>query len=561
MMTKSTKCFVFASMLFTLFLVLVVARPIASFAQVSVNVEQDEPVYRDLEKLIAHGLIKKVIVGQKPYSRREIARMLAEALYYFQEEKAQYSETSSDYIEGILKKLQQEYREELIQLGALKGKSQFFSLHALPSVELDYLGTISPSRTIPNNGIGSIDAQINPLLNNRQGRRLVDGQNLGLETEHWFRLSNHFAVLAQPRLQLAFLRDSDQGDHGVYLENLYGKFYVKNFEIQIGRDQLFWGQGQDAGLLLSNNSRSLDMIKISNDEPFFFPWVFRYMGANKFSFFYADLGPERVYPNPYFVGYKWSLQPLSFFEIGAAVITLGGGEGGPEASLGERVRDVLPFLGSGSSVQISDKMAGVDWRFRIPPARGLEIYGEFIFDDWHNPFKKTKQFFWEDAGYVFGLYAPRLDKAGNVDLRLEYHRTGRRHYQHGQFLSGWTLNQNIMGDPLGPNAQGFYVNLRWDSTKHDLFTFAAAYESRSNDLFVGVAEPEFHFEKLEDRTDERRYRGSFHWQHEVIDFPLRLWTQFSYERVSNFNFVSGQDRNNFLAQVGFKFYLDRWTRF
>src|SRR5690606_21122954 len=54
-----------------------------SLAQVSVNVDTLDPVYRDVDKLVSHGLVKKIIMGQRPFSRREIARITAEALVQF----------------------------------------------------------------------------------------------------------------------------------------------------------------------------------------------------------------------------------------------------------------------------------------------------------------------------------------------------------------------------------------------------------------------------------------------------------------------------------------------
>ncbi|HKY62453.1 MAG TPA: capsule assembly Wzi family protein, partial [bacterium] len=362
---------------FPLLILPLLLAPAVAWPQASVNVSTLDPVYRDIDKLVAHGLIKKIVMGQKPFSRREIARLTKEAMYYWQTKKEKASPGSVDYVETILARLKRDYAEELVQLDALPGEKPAVSAHLIEKAELDLTMTNSPSEAIPPLlPLGGIDAVINPMLDYRQGRRLVQGVNLGLETNHWLRASNYFAMLFKPRFQIGQGPAEDENRFDVL--NLYGKFLIKNFEIEVGRDNLFYGQGKDAGLLLSANPRGLDMIKISNDEPFFFPWVFKYMGAQKLSFFYSDLGPEQFFPNSYLVGYKWSMEVNSFFEFGLYLATMSGGEGSPDASFGDRVLDIFPFgqVTGSDQVQIGNKFAGFDLRFRIPPARGMELYLE-----------------------------------------------------------------------------------------------------------------------------------------------------------------------------------------
>jgi hypothetical protein len=277
------------------------------------------------------------------------------------------------------------------------------------------------------------------------------------------------------------------------------------------------------------------------------------------TFFYSDLGPEQNFPHAYLTGYKWSIEPVSFIELGGYLAVQSGGEGSPQASLGDRVLDVFPFTQvSNNQIQIGNKFGGIDFRFRIPPAQGLEIYLEMAFDDIHNEFQPN---FVDDAGYVLGFYAPRLNRSGRWDLRLELHHTGIRYYRHSQFTSGWTLNNLFLGDPLGPDANAIYLNSHWDFTAKNQLSFAAAFESRSNDFYVGVGEVLDRFEKVQDNPEERRLRWMGEWYHRMAEFPLDFRVRFGYERVFNFNFVEGSDRNNFLGEMLFRINFDQWTRF
>ena len=49
------------------------------FAQASAYVPNLDPAYAELDALIASGLIREVLVGQRPYSRMTFARMVREA--------------------------------------------------------------------------------------------------------------------------------------------------------------------------------------------------------------------------------------------------------------------------------------------------------------------------------------------------------------------------------------------------------------------------------------------------------------------------------------------------
>src|SRR5918996_3863358 len=96
----------------------------------SVTVPIEEPVYRRIDKLVAFGLIKTQMIGQRPYVRAEIARLIAEAMENypafaarFREDSGQSFEESAKrlkdkvFVDKILKRLKSDYRDELIQLG------------------------------------------------------------------------------------------------------------------------------------------------------------------------------------------------------------------------------------------------------------------------------------------------------------------------------------------------------------------------------------------------------------------------------------------------------------
>ena len=340
------------------------------------------------------------------------------------------------------------------------------------------------------------------------------------------------------------------------LQNLYASVAFGNIEVQLGRDNLAWGQGRDAGLLISDNARGMDMIKISTGRPLTLPWLLRLLGPSKFSLFVARLGSQRFLPNSYMVGYKVSISPHRQLEAGFTFTSEAGGTGAPPASLAERIADPLLFVDlvflTSSDFEFSDKRAGFDIRLRIPEARGLELFAESVFDDIRQA--NLKGMFTQDAGYVVGAYLPRLVDSGRLDVTLEYHFVGIKLYRHKDFRSGHTLDRILIGDELESAGRAGYMEVNWDVSARDLITVEAAYEARSADDYrVIIEDPARSIPlqsiKIRSNPQERRYRSVMSWSHWLEGRPFLIKTSIGYERANTFAFQPGRNRNNVIGEL------------
>ncbi|MBF0491892.1 MAG: hypothetical protein HQM15_03845 [Deltaproteobacteria bacterium] len=537
-MTKKLCC------LFALLFSFLVSSTSKAIDYASPNVSLLDPYYRDVEKLISFGLIDIYISGQKPYSRTEFSRLTAEAESHLDRLK---NEEEKEVVENILKRLKKEFPSE----------KDFYDIRFLHQLKFSNVLTNSTPR-FTTASADSIDSEINPILSYQEGRHFVKGAQSAFESQHWINISPYFNIFIEPRFQFQYPAEDVDPENKIFLQNFQAKGVYKNLSLSVGRQALIYGQGKNGGLLLSSNPRSLDMFQLSNESPFFLPWIFKYLGPNKISFFLADLGPAQNFSGAYLAGYKWSLKPWSFFELGAALMVHSGGENSPEGSFRQRFGDLFPFsqaLLGGSQNDIGNKMGGLDFRLRIPQLRNSELYGEMIFDDTHS---RLDTMFIQDAGYLGGIYIPRLNRQGTLDLRLEYSRTGVRFYTHGQFSSGLTENGNILGSNLGRDAQSLSLSSNWDINSLHTLAFQLDYENRSNDVYAYITDPDAHFVKTTNLPNEERYRFGTEWQYRPLENPFSLSTKLSYERVKNFNFSSGDSRNNFLGSVTLNFNFDQW---
>jgi hypothetical protein len=186
----------------------------------------------------------------------------------------------------------------------------------------------------------------------------------------------------------------------------------------------------------------------------------------------------------------------------------------------------------------------------LPFLRNLEIYSEFYFDDFD--LVDIPKSFTQDGGMLFGAYLARLDDKGSWNLRVEGRKTSSILYKHGIWNTGWTENGFVLGDPLGPDADSLSVFLH--KTNNDLltqFSWIGALERVDSDIYSGGGSAVGRI-KTTDGPPEIRFRTLFSASHALSN----LWTlsgSLGYERIKDFNFIRGDDKNGFLAQVSMDF--------
>jgi hypothetical protein len=526
-----------------------------AFGGSSPNVPIDNHVYRDIDKLVSAGLIKDAIYGQRPWSRNEIARMIAEARRRLTEKGIIIPDGRDSGIAmmagDILERLEGEYHDEITEKGAVR-------FHPMEEISIDNSFLNSPFREAPeNNDLGSIKAEINPLVSYGEGRHYADGGTFALESVHWARPSKCFSIYARPRFEVLAHR-AGSAEVNVRVQTLYGKFALGNLEMEVGRDSLIWGFGEHGGVLASNNARNLDMIKISNDSPFVHPWFFKRLGPSKYTFFVANLGPEYVLKNAYLYGAAASFKPTAFLEIGFEHQLTVGGEGSPSVNLTSMIREFLFIRGNSGVPQESiDNREGMNIRVQIPRLHHAVIYTEGVFEDF------GRESFWpqftQQMGFLSGLYFPLLTADGSNDLRIEYENSPGIYGRHGLYASGLTENNILRGSELGPDGQAVHVSWRHLFPSGVQLRGEAHYENRDSDIYAQTLTSRNEGDKVFssiDNPNEHRFRiaSSLDWR---FNSRWIIRPQFGYERVWNYDFDTRVNRNNFLGAISLRWFPGR----
>lgn len=512
----------------------------------SATVAPGEAVYDDLERLGALGLLPGEILGLKPLSRAEIARIVGAA-----SRRAGAGRSPA--------------REMLIRLRGEYPELRFGEDQGIDDIRLGAAWTNSePEQLRWDNHLGTIDARVYPLAAYREGDAFAHGGTFWLQTHHAHNLGRAlaFGVRTNGRFFLERRNHATCGarqmetetDGDINLKAAYGRLRLGPAVIQAGRDAVAWGPLARGGFLASSNARPLDMIFISHESPYRLPWVFRHAGPHRAALFVADLGEDRTYPHTLLVGLKASFRPLEAAELGFTETLLMGGEGAPRPTLADIFKQVFPVMRLGLKDDYSDHRFGFDYRFQVWPGR-LQLYGELFVDD------GRKGEYEHLTAHRTGLFLPALGRRGAFDARLEYTRLPALCYRHGRWATGYALDEHLLGDELGPDAKGLRTELRWTGETGNRVGLELAWEGRDADTWGQVPKPppadpgdSGAIYRIQDNPTEWRYRADL-----CLDWRLSptttLHPRIAGERVRNRGQVEGTDETRFMAELEARFHF------
>jgi len=492
-----------------------------AFASPSAGIPLDSWIYPALDKLAGFGLIDSALQGDRPFSRIEAARLTAEGLA-----KAEAIQPPP-VVGEILRRLESELRESLEEV---RGGTNGGYFKPVREFRLDAVFQDGDPSVIAGKRFGSgadlIDARQFALNTNNYGIEYeedVTGQAI-LETEA--RLGRYLLINWRPLV----LFDGE----GASLTTLQGTaaLGLGPVEISVGRQSLWWGQGRHGSLILTNNAKPLDMVRITNPTPVLLPWVLKYLGPFRFDAFWSKLEEDRVVPEPYFSGLRLSFKPLPWFEFGGSRTVMFGGQGRPDVGWD----DFITILGGknlSGDEDNSNNVAALDARIRIPFLWNAEVYGEWGREDEAGGFIANKS-------WLAGLYLPQLEPSSRLSLRAEYADLSHIDdnspvwYRHGIYRSGYTYEGNILGHHAGGGAKDYYLALTaW--LPAGALTLECDYEERGYDQPIREKHLQPGMEALWDLND-----------------TISLELKYALDQVENFGYEEGEDRTFHFGMLGVK---------
>jgi Capsule assembly protein Wzi/PAP2 superfamily len=443
----------------------------------------DSWVYPALDRLAAFGLIDSAFAGDRPWTRRECARLLSEA-----EEKGAGDDHNQN-TGSLINDLEREFRPELQPTDENDGGA--FRLESLYS-RTEYISGL-PIR----DGFHFAQTQINDF-----GRPYGRGWNSvnGFSTySTWGRWTGYFRGEWQtsaglPAYSLSTRQTLEQVDHLIDVPPAAGQQSVSQFQVldayvglafndwqvSFGRQSLWWGPGEGGPLIFSDNAAPLNMFRVNRVTPFKLPSVLGWLGPMRLELFLGQLeghqfinGPipgqpngvagsffHTIHPQPLIHGERFTFKPTPDFEFGFSRTGIFAGQGVPFTL--HSLEKSFFGLGNGAPGTASDpgdRRSGMDWTYRVPKLRDwVTFYGDAFADDQISPIA-----YWDRSAIRAGLFFSHVPRIPKLDLRFEGVYTdlpaggALSHgffYSNTRYLSGYTSQGQLLASWIGREGQG-----------------------------------------------------------------------------------------------------------
>ena len=453
-------------------------------------VPMDSWIYSAFDRLAAMGYVRSGMLGMRPWTRMECARLLNEA------ENHNIEESNSSEATKIYAQLFKEFAGEFREMSAGENIGA--------RVESVYTRVTGISGQPLTDGYSFGQTIINDYGRPYQeGLNSADGFSAWTTEGHlvaYVRAEYEHAPSGPALSQSARAFISSSNDlpsvapatpfpnlNRFQLLDSYVGLNFSNWQITFGPQTLWWGPSLGGPLMFSDNAAPVNMFRVNRVSPFKLPSILGWLGPWRIESFLGQLtGHDFVYqPNtglvgqfgqplgrqPFLDGSRFSFKPLPNFELGFSLTVVFAG--GPTPLTAHTFfHSYTPFYSkqgatAGSASDPGDRRSGLDFTFRIPGVKdGLSFYSEAFVEDEYSPIA-----YWRNAATWSGLYLAQVPKLNKLDFRVEAgytdlpsgleNGTPTSHYGPGVFYynarypsGSYTNDGNLLGSWIGRDSQG-----------------------------------------------------------------------------------------------------------
>jgi hypothetical protein len=433
-----------------------------------------DPAYARLERLAARGLISDGLLGTRPLARDAVKALIREA-------RARAGIDPDPWTDSDLSGVE----DRLVSLGSWRDSV----------AELRY--TLGEGPPVPT----GLERHGDRFESGGTGRIGVDvGGSLGSRLAWGYHPEVRYPVGSANDLDLA-------------VRSAYVALKAWGLELTVGREALWWGPGFRGSLLLTDNSRPFDLVRLETVQP----WRVRWIGPVSAHLFMTRLEADRLaIPNPYLAGVRLAFRPHPLLEFGLARTAMFGGEGRPVTA--NLIWDVVRARGEndvsnpGNQLAASDVVVRIPWRVQ-PVTLYAEVGGE------------------DEAGgvpshpaLVAGVYLPTIFGAPQWEVRAEAADNALADvpgvwYQHGVYQSGYTYRGLVIGHPMGTDARMLSLEIAYRPTPAT--RVALLYDTIQRRVFEPA---EFSARSVGTRVgyERGRYAGSAEYRYARVEDPARI---------------------------------------
>lgn len=422
----------------------------------------DSWIYPAFERLAALRYVSSAILGLKPWTRIECARLTEEA-----SENLQAADKPNSEAAGLVARLQQEFVYEVnllsgghnltanvdslyVRAVSVSGAALTDSYHFGQTVAYDF-GRPYARGTNGQAG-GSFDASAGPLTIyvRAEYQHAPAAPAYSESTRNVIAQADGVPLTKVPP---GAVSTTNQGQ----LLDSYVAVNFHNLQLAVGRQSLSWAPGPDS-MMWNNNIEPVNMVRLVNPEPFLLPGFLRHLGPVRVDQFFGRLDGRPYVPNPFVYGQKINVKLFPFLEIGLGRRTMLGGTGsGNPFTTGNFIRSFVGLTSPQLNSVPGDTESEMDWTFYVPKVRNyLVLYGDAYAEDDILPIENPARNPWHP-----GIYITRIPGIPKLDLHVDgvsteqggiAHTTlnlGQFNYWNFQYPDGNTNIGNLIGNTVG----------------------------------------------------------------------------------------------------------------
>jgi membrane-associated phospholipid phosphatase len=427
----------------------------------STFVPPDSWIYDAFERLAALRYVNTGIMGLKPWTRIECARLTEEA-----GEALQQDQGLSEEAARLQSRLAQEFAYEINLLGggrnltanlesvyartvSVSGPPLTDSYHFGQTVAYDF-GRPYERGTNGQAG-GSFSAAAGPVA------VYVRAEYQHAPSAPAFSDAVRTAISQVDFVDISQVRSGPWATiNRPRFVDAYATVNLNNWQLVLGRQSLSWAPGPDS-MMWSNNIEPVNMVRLVNPEPFRLPGFLEHIGPIKIDQFFGRLEGHPYVPRPFVYGQKISVKVFPFLELGLGRRSMIGGTGGNPLTASNLLHSLFGVPKSSFNSVPGDNESEMDWIFYVPKLRNyLVLYGDAYAEDDILPVERPARNPWHP-----GIYLTRIPGIPKLDFHMQGVSTetgalahsdvnsGRLNYYNGDYPDGNTNNGNLIGNTVG----------------------------------------------------------------------------------------------------------------
>ena len=306
-------------------------------------------------------------------------------------------------------------------------------------------------------------------------------------------------------------------------------YRVFNNEVSFGKSDHWLSPAKGGSFLYSTNAENIYAFQVDRTEPLYIPYLSRLTGPFRYQFFVGSLKGHTDPRDPWMHTEKISFMPTTNIEFGFSRSDIWGGEGHAPIT----VRTFLKSFFSFQNVTVAEKnsrndpgarFGTFDFSWRLPFfTHWLTLYSDSLVHDDVSPIDAPRH-----AGVRPGIFLSEVPGIPRLDFRVEGVNTDPpvRRSNGGAYLyietiqvQGYTNKGFIMGDSFGRESKGGQTWLSYHLSPHDLIQVSARNMKVAKDFVAGgTTQNSFSFRAV--KVFHNAYELSADLQHEWWKAPI-----------------------------------------